>query len=125
MKQALPSPFQPHPFNFTALGPVLTARRLPVVRKGETHLNEATPLVNDQGTTRISYRRREAVGKDSWASGTCSITEEPLLTFTSVGVSIGAHPSRAKEPGGDHLMDVLDFLVACGLPSISLTCIFL
>lgn len=42
---------------------MLTTWHLPTERKGETHLNEATLLVNKQGTTRITYREGEAVGE--------------------------------------------------------------
>jgi len=62
-------------------------------------LNETTPLVNNQGTTRI--------------------------TSASIGVSIRIHPSSAKEPGGDHFRDVFNFVIACGISSISLTAGFL
>lgn len=99
--------------SFPVLGPTLTTQHLSRERKEKTHLNEATPLVNNQGATRITCRGGDAVGKDLGLR-THITTKEPSLTFASVGVSIGIHTSSAEEPGGDYLRDVLDFFITWG-----------
>lgn len=41
---------------------MLTTWHLPTDKKVETHLNKATPLVNNQRAARIAYRKGEADG---------------------------------------------------------------